>query len=82
MGKKNKKLEYENIKVPKAYVDKLRANKESTGVSIIAFTCQAIDEKLNHHKGIENKLSEFERHFIRRKYDPDYGVKIKKPKGV
>jgi len=47
MGKRSKKkLEYENIKVPKSYVDKIRENKQTTGVSIIAFTCQAIDEKL------------------------------------
>lgn len=51
MGKKGKKEpEYENIKVPKSYVEKLRENKKTTGVSIIAFTCQAIDEKLSHQK--------------------------------
>jgi len=39
---KKPEKKYENIKVPKAYVVKLRENKEKTGVSIIAFTCQAL----------------------------------------
>jgi hypothetical protein len=47
MGTKSKKQpEYENVKLLKSYVNKIRENKKETGVSIIAFTHQAIDEKL------------------------------------
>ncbi len=37
----------ENVNLPTEYVDKVRKNKETTGVPISTFICQAIDEKLN-----------------------------------
>lgn len=39
-----KKLE--TVKLPVAHVNKVRKNKKKTGVTIAAFICQAIDEKL------------------------------------
>lgn len=44
MAKKPKELE--SVKLPKAYVNKVRKNKKDTGVPIAVFICQAIDEKL------------------------------------
>ena len=37
----------ESVKLPKSYLKKVRNNKKATGVSIMAFICQAIDEKLS-----------------------------------
>jgi len=42
----NKITQWENIKVEKSIVDKLRSHKRKTGVSIMAFTRAAILEKL------------------------------------
>lgn len=42
--------EHENVTLPKAHVKKVRENKKKTGVSISAFICQAIDEKLHHQE--------------------------------
>jgi hypothetical protein len=41
---------WENIKVPKAVVNKLRTYKKKTGVSLMAFTKNAILEKLEREK--------------------------------
>lgn len=47
-GKKNKTLSpYESVKISRGYVNKVKAIKEKTGVSIIAFIEQAIDLKIN-----------------------------------
>lgn len=40
----------ESVKLPIAYVKKVRKNKKATGVPIAVFICQAIDEKLNRQK--------------------------------
>ncbi len=49
MAKNSKELE--TVKLPSAYVKKVRKNKKDTGVPIAVFICQAIDEKLkNQHE--------------------------------
>ncbi len=45
-----KKPKEETIKLPANYVQKARDYKKATGVTIVAFICQAIDEKLNNPK--------------------------------
>ena len=47
MAKKEKEG---SIKVPLVYLKKVREDKKVTGVSIAAFICQAIDEKLSKQK--------------------------------
>lgn len=42
----------ESVKLPKEHVEKVRKNKEVTGVPIAVFICQAIDEKLAHNNAI------------------------------
>lgn len=42
-----KTTEWENIKVRRSVVNKLRSHKKKTGVSIMAFTEKAILEKLD-----------------------------------
>ena len=42
-----KPTEWENVKVKKAVVNKMRSNKKKTGVSIMAFTEMAILEKFS-----------------------------------
>jgi len=43
----------ESVKLPTAYVKKVRKNKKNTGIPIAVFICQAIDEKLDREpKGI------------------------------
>lgn len=44
-----KTTQWENIKVEKAIVNKLRSHKKKTGVSLMAFTRLAILEKLDRH---------------------------------
>lgn len=44
MAKKNKELE--SVKLPAAYVRKVRKNKKDTGIPIAVFICKAIDDKL------------------------------------
>lgn len=47
-AKKNKPLSaYESVKISRAYVDKVRAIKKATRVSISAYIEQAIDLKIN-----------------------------------
>lgn len=41
-----KSTQWENVKLPKEIVDKLRSNKDQTGVSMKAFIVMAISEKL------------------------------------
>jgi len=45
MGKKP--VDLESVKLPSAYVRKVRKNKKDTGIPIAVFICQAIDEKLS-----------------------------------
>lgn len=73
--------ELESVKLPTAHVKKVRKNKKETGVPIAVFICQAIDEKLHRQKK-PTKMDEADLHLFRRKHDPDYGVKIEKPKGL
>ncbi len=46
MAKKRAYDRGESIKLPSALLNKVRKNKKKTGVSITAFICQAVDEKL------------------------------------
>lgn len=50
MNKKLKIKEWENIKVPREIVNRLRKLKEKTGVTLMAFTKNAILEKLEKEK--------------------------------
>lgn len=39
-------MSFENVRLPSEVVDKVRKNKEKTGVTIIKFVEMAIEEKL------------------------------------
>jgi len=45
-----KPIDLESVKLPSAYVRKVRKNKKATGIPIAIFICQAIDEKLANQK--------------------------------
>jgi len=92
-----KKPKYENVKLPKSSVSKVRDNKKVTGVSITAFMCQAIDEKLSDAKSDElveslkeilDELNKAENKNTLQRIFPiifraqERLIKVKKPKGI
>lgn len=48
----------ESVKLPTAYVKKVRKNKKATGVPIAVFICQAIDEKISGGNELVESLKE------------------------
>lgn len=46
---------YESVKIEKPIVDKVRKNKEKTGVPVSTFFEQAAEEKLKSHSSLKVK---------------------------
>lgn len=46
-------LRLRSLRLPSEYMQKVRKNKRATGVSITAFICQAIDEKLERQSAYQ-----------------------------
>lgn len=49
-GKSKNIIEYESVKIKKSLVDRVRANKEITGVSITSFFEKAAEDRLSSEK--------------------------------